>query len=238
MNPAGPPSDTVPTAGWTDYDQHARTRPRDDLWGQVRRTVGGKPVPDAQIAMIIAAVKRQLCLEPADTVLDLACGNGALSHQLFSTCAASVGVDISEYLIGVAVERFQTQHHRFVVDDATTYVEQAPDTARFTKVLCYGSFAYFSDQQALRLLRALQTRFPRVTHVVLGNLPDPARATEFYRMEPAPDLHAPQSAIGSWRDMAQIHSLAGPGWQLDASVMPEPFFARHYRFDLLLRRLA
>jgi len=47
---------------WTDYDSHARTRPRDDFWGQVRRTVHGQPVTEAQVGMIVGAAADLLAL--------------------------------------------------------------------------------------------------------------------------------------------------------------------------------
>ncbi len=221
---------------WIDYDQHARTRPRDDLWGQVRRTVRGRPVPDAQIDMIVAAIHRQLRLETDDVLLDLACGNGALSHRLHPHCAASLGVDVSDYLIGIAAERFASAQHQFCIADAADYAEQEPQPGRFTKALCYGSLAYLEDGCLARLLLALGDRFPRVSRMLLGNLPDPARATSFFPDGTTPDLREARSDIGVWRDAAEIARMAGPGWQVTSSVMPAAFFGAHYRFDLLLTR--
>jgi cyclopropane fatty-acyl-phospholipid synthase-like methyltransferase len=224
------------TTDWVDYDQHARTRPRDDLWGQVRRTVAGQPVAADQIDMIVLAIRQHLALDGGDVLLDLACGNGALSERLFPFCRALLGVDISEYLVGIASERFQTEDHQFVHADAADWAESAPGPERYDKVLCYGSFAYFSDEAAARLFAALGARFSRVSRVMLGNLPDPARAQAFYGARPIPSLDEPRSDIGVWRDVPRLRALAGPGWEVEASLMPENFFARHYRFDAVLRR--
>ena len=226
------------TGDWVDYDQHARTRPRDDLWGQVRRTVQGQPVAADQIDMIVQAITRQLDLQPQDILLDLACGNGALSERLFPFCRSLLGVDMSEYMVDVANERFRTADHRFVHADAAEWAETAPNPERYGKVLCYGSFAYFSDDAAARLMAALTVRFSGATHVLLGNLPDPARLHAFYGDRPVPPLDEPRSDIGVWRDAERIRSLAGDGWEGSATVMPEGFYARHYRYDLLLRRRA
>jgi tRNA/tmRNA/rRNA uracil-C5-methylase (TrmA/RlmC/RlmD family) len=122
---------------WVDYDQHARTLRRDDFWGQVRRTVRGRPVGPEQIEMIVSAIVDQLRLGPDDILLDLACGNGALSALLQPHCQGSLGVDISPYLIEVARERFETGTHRFAVQEAAAFTEDEPDPARFTKALCY-----------------------------------------------------------------------------------------------------
>src|SRR5262245_10350175 len=61
------------------FKNHPQTCDPDDYWGQVKRTVGGQPVSQEQIDLIVAAVKRGLQLGPEDTLLDICCGNGALT---------------------------------------------------------------------------------------------------------------------------------------------------------------
>ncbi|GAC1346248.1 MAG: hypothetical protein NVSMB18_27920 [Acetobacteraceae bacterium] len=222
---------------WLDYDQHARTRPRHDLWGQVRRTVHGNPVSSHQIGLIVAGILRHLDLGPQDVLLDLACGNGALSALLQPHCAGSLGVDVSGYLIEIAQERFATDRYGFHAQDATDYVEQEPAPHRFTKALIYGSLSYLDDAALARLFRALHARFTRTDRVWLGNLPDPARAGAFYSPGTPYALDEPRSAIGVWRSLADIGRLAGPGWRVSASTMPPDFYAAHYRFDALLERI-
>src|SRR4051794_1897120 len=172
---------------WVDYDQHARTRPRNDVWGQVRRTVRGLPVGPEQIEMIVTAIRGKLELQPDDVLLDLACGNGALSVRLHEHCRASLGVDISPYMIEVARERFETDPHRFVTGDVRSYAENEPDALRFTKALCYGSLSYVPDPDVAALFATLRSRFTNVGRVMLGNLPDPANAALFFSRR-APEL--------------------------------------------------
>jgi len=221
---------------WTDYDQHARSRPRDDLWGQVRRTVRGRPVPPEQIDMIVRVIRDKLALESSDILLDLACGNGALTQRLHPVCRRSLGVDLSPYMVGIARERFTRPGHSFEQGDAAGWVEQRAETGQFTKLLCYGSLSYFTDEEVARLLSSLSHRFQGVRRVLLGNLPDPDRATAFFGAEQVPDLRQPRSDLGAWRSAGELARLAGPGWEVQASTMPAGFFAAHYRFDLLLVR--
>ena len=230
------------TPEWVNYDTHVKTRLRTDFWVQVRRTLHGRPVLEKQIDLIVAAVVAALGLGPGDVLLDLACGNGALSDRLFQCCAGGLGVDASEYLIGTAQEYFATPSRQYVIADAADWVEAA-NPGRFTKAVCYGSFSYLPDDAAARMLRGLQRRFPQVGCVMLGNLPDPARAGRFYgaggegrRGSRVPDLRAPESDLGVWRDEAEITALAGPGWQVTTRPMPPEFFAAHYRYDAILVR--
>jgi len=224
----------------SDYKDYPRTLAEDDLWGQVRRTVHGKPVSEEQIAMIVAQVRASLAFEPGDVLLDLACGNGALSSHFFDDVAALHGVDYSDYLIEVAQRRFVIPgRSSFAVQDAAGYVAAEPEPQRFTKVLCYGSFTFFSAEDARRVLRGLHDRFVNVRRVMIGNLPDRDRAHRFYPAgkDVTAELDDPAAQIGIWRSGPQLEALArDTGWRLELRQMPPDFYAASYRFDAILHR--
>lgn len=223
-----------------DHNEYAKTRDPDDYWGQIRRTVNGKPVSEEQIRMIIDSIQKALAPAPDDVLLDLACGNGALSHRLFDSYAEYLGVDFSEHLIDVARKNFEVlPSHRFLLHDAAEYLRSAPNPERFTKVLCYGSFSYFPAASASDALRFLHDRFINVRRIFIGNLPDRDRATEFYkdRMASAEELLDHRSQIGIWRNRAEFDLLArDAGWKTDFSIMPADYYASAYRYDVLLSR--
>ncbi|HLX02299.1 MAG TPA: class I SAM-dependent methyltransferase [Trinickia sp.] len=223
-----------------DYDQHARTCPPEDFWGQVKRTVRGKAVPDEHIDMILQAIREHLAPQAGDVLLDLACGNGALSERLFDSCAGLVGVDISPYLIGVANTHFaKPPRFMFVANGAAEYLRAETEPERFTKALCYGSFAYFSEDDAKATLQLLHDKFVNVERIFIGNLPDRERAAAFYApREPEPgELTDPFAQIGIWRTQDEFAALAaGAGWDASFAAMPPEFFAKHYRYDVVLTR--
>jgi SAM-dependent methyltransferase len=241
MSTLTPERDAAPVFAKSDYKEYPKTLAADDLWGQVRRTVNGRPVSDEQIAMIVQAIRAGLQLRSDDVLLDLACGNGALSSYLFDDCAAVHGVDYSDYLIQVARERFTLAGRTgFEVDDAAGYVRREPDPMRFTKVLCYGSFMFFPQADAAAVLAGLHRRFARVRRIFIGNLPDKDRAHLFY--PPGKDYQAelsdPAAQIGIWRSEREWEALAdATGWQLRLSRMPQDFYAARYRFDAILDRV-
>lgn len=221
-----------------DYDQHGRTVAPDDFWGQIKRTVNGVPVDESQIEMIVDAILGALALRATDAVLDLACGNGALSRRLYRHCASLQGVDLSEFLISVAKRHFE-QPPRFVYlrDDAAQYVLGEEDPERFTKVVCYGSFSYFSARDARAVLEDLRRRYVNVERVFIGNLPDREKAALFFR-DGVPDGHLlddHETSIGIWRSRSQMSELCAElGWNASFSTMPADFYAGHYRYDVLL----
>lgn len=223
-----------------DHDEFARTRAPDDFWGQIRRTVNGKPVSDEQINMIVDAVVARLDLKADDTLLDLACGNGALSRLFFGRCTEYLGVDFSEYLISVAKKHFEVPpRHRFELHDAAEYVRLEPRPERFTKALCYGSFAYFPAPAANEMLRVLFGRFRNLRAFFIGNLPDKERAQAFYgdNTPTADELADSSSQIGIWRTREEFSSMArDAGWKISFSTMPDGYYSSHYRYDALLTR--
>jgi SAM-dependent methyltransferase len=223
-----------------DHDKYAKTCAPDDFLGQTRRTVQGKPVPDEQIRMIVETITSHLAMKPDDTLLELACGNGYLSRFLFDSCAGYLGVDLSEYLIAVAKNNFESlPHYRFVMRGAAEYVRQEQHPERFSKVLCYASFCYFPAADAAEVLHTLFDKFTNVRTVFIGNLPDRERAGEFYktRQPSVEELSDCSTAIGAWRTRSEFAQLAGAaGWKVQFSTMPEEFFASYYRYDALLSR--
>src|SRR5208282_5172171 len=189
-----------------DYKEYPKTLPPDDLWGQVRRTVYGKPVSEEQIQMMIDAIVAGLELQPANVLLDIGCGNAALVARLFPFCDQCLGVDFSEYLISVANTRFASRRHTFVCQDAVEYAAQEAAPLRFDKALCFGMFAYLSDASAQQLLVLLNQRFLKLGSVFIGNIPDPACAKSFFEGGDLNgiELDNPQSQIGVWRSHEQL----------------------------------
>lgn len=223
-----------------DQEAHARSVAPDAYWQQVRRTVNGEPVDEAQIIMIVNSITSALSLKREDVVLDLACGNGALSSYLFDKCAGLVGVDISPYLIEVARKDFaQPPNYRFERDDMVSYTMHVQETAGFTKALIYGAFQCIAPDDAILVLRALSERFPSLTKVFIGNVPDKTRHNRFYRdrVPTEAELSDPEARLGVWYLPEEFEEIARrTGWLASFSYMPANFYASHYRFDVTLER--
>lgn len=223
-----------------NFDEYARTCAPDDLLGQTRRTVNGVPVSDEQIKMIINKISSALDINQDDKLLDIACGNGALSHYLFDLCSTYLGVDLSEYLISVAKKNFEdSPGYRFTHKGAVEYVRQETKPESYSKVLCYGSFQYFPAADAAEVLQTLFEKFTSVQAVFIGNLPDRDRVAKFYKKNQptTEELLDCYSQMGIWRTRSEFIELAeNAGWKVKFSTMPPEFHASHYRMDALLSR--
>ncbi len=222
------------------HKEYPKSCAPDDFWGQIKRTVHGKPVSQEQIDMIVRAVCDGLQFRKEDVLLDLGCGNGALSRYFFPFCSSMLGVDFSPYLLDIAKKNFEAPpDYLFREDDIVAYVRAEPFPVCFTKVLCYGVYSYLSLEDARILLEILHERFINVESIFLGNLPDREKIDTFF--PPGTDtqrlVHDHLSPIGVWRSRDEMERLADDaGWNAEFRVMPSGYYAAHYRFDAVLRR--
>ena len=222
------------------YKEYPKTCRDDDFWGQVKRTVNGKSVSEEQISMIVSACSNALNLNKNDELLDLCCGNGALTDRLFNYCHGGLGVDFSEHLIGIANKYFNKSPERqYLLKDVAHFFVEPYRPEKYTKVLCYGAFSYLEQSRAELVLSQLHQKFVNVTHVFIGNCPDKKLSNNFYseRNLSSQILDDPSSAIGIWRTKEEFTSLSEKcGWKVTFSKMPPEYYAVDYRYDVELTR--
>ena len=219
-----------------DRIEHPATCAPDDFWGQVRRTVNGKPVPQDQIDLIFSMIRQALCFQPQDVLLDLCCGNGRLGFEFFDEVREYVGVDISPTLIEIARKNFERPPtHKFLLQNAQEYCETELYPEQFTKLLCFGSFAYFSEQEAYEVLSMLRRRFTSLKRVFISPIPDKDKAPAFYNGRETLPTDNHTSAIGRWYTRGDFIKLAEAcGWNIAIVEIPSTFYQAHYRFSAIL----
>ncbi|MDX1948974.1 MAG: methyltransferase domain-containing protein [Rickettsiales bacterium] len=222
------------------HKEFPKTCASDDFMGQVKRTIAGKPIPQEQIDMITSSIRNNLKLNTNDILLDLCCGNGALSEIFHREIKAYLGVDFSEYLIEVAKKNFEKlPNFSFILSDAFEYVKNETQPERFTKCLCYGAFQYLPHNNATEILKYLCNNFINIESVYIGNLPDKNRAESFFYkdIDYKNILNDNNSAIGIWRSVSEMEELANiSGWKAEIINMPASFYSSHYRYDVKLTR--
>ncbi len=134
-----------------DYQEYPKTLARDDFWGQSWRTIMGRRITEAEVAILVSHIRDTLRLRPEDVLLDLGCGNGALSARLFDSCAAYAGVDRSAYLIEIAKAYFeQPPEYVFFEGDVTGFAASVERPERYTKILCFAVVQYLPRRPSTR----------------------------------------------------------------------------------------
>jgi cyclopropane fatty-acyl-phospholipid synthase-like methyltransferase len=113
----------------------------DDLWGQTGAAHRSAPGEDSAETLVETLVD-QLQLKPEEILLDLGCGNGALTNLMFDRCAGGLGIDYTEALIETAKARFETDPRRYNNQDILSGVAEVEAPQRFTKAMSYGAFRY------------------------------------------------------------------------------------------------
>jgi hypothetical protein len=223
------------------YKEYPKTCEPDDFWGQVKRTVNGKPVTQDQIDMIVQVACNTLNLSKNDRLLDLCCGNGALTRYFFDACSGGLGVDFSEYLINIAKNNFiKRSDEKFLLQDVVEFAKTYEYPKLFSKAICYGSFMFLPHEAAYDLLYYIRRRFPRISKIFIGNLPDKSKMDHFFSKHAyTPGVeNDPGSPIGIWHDEREFILMSKKtGWKTVITRMPPEFYGSHYRYDAILTPL-
>lgn len=211
-----------------------------ELWKQIGRTVNGEPVGQDQIDMIVAKIRQSLDLQPHDTLLDIGCGNGALTQYFFNDVRHATGIDSNPDYIETAINVIARGNAKvnsfFLWSGAADYLKN-PFTDDDTKALCYGAFMFLPNIEAWYVLDTLFNQSHRVERVFIGNLPDRDKAHLFVDAGFGERYDDHTHATGIWRTQEEFRALAeGCGWKCEFSTMPPEFYGGHYRYDALLTR--
>ncbi|WP_114990348.1 class I SAM-dependent methyltransferase [Synechococcus sp. UW179A] len=225
-----------------DHDTYARSRPKEDFWGQIKRTVRGEPADENQIKFITKAITNGLKLERNDNIIDFCCGNGALSSRLKNSVSKLKGIDNSEYLISIAKEFFEESPDiSFMHSEIIDFLNSSTPTeaSKYSKSLCYGSFSYLEQTIIDNILDQFNLKFKAISRFYIGNIPDRSRADVFFKdsIPQNADLASCKSVIGKWWTKSEIRALSEKyNWEATIIDMPEAFYASAYRFDVILSR--
>jgi ubiquinone/menaquinone biosynthesis C-methylase UbiE len=187
--------------------------------------------------MIVQVACNTLNLSKNDKLLDLCCGNGALTTYFFEACSGGLGVDFSEYLIGVARKHFiKSSYEAYLLEDILKFAREYSHPDQFTKAICYGSIQYLPRQSVTQLLGELRNRFIKLQSLFIGNVPDKKYVMDFFKDEYEQGIeNSPQSPIGRWWSKEEFIKLAkSTGWIPKFSKMSKNFYCSHYRFDVIL----
>ena len=225
-------------ANWFDYWNEAPLLRDSDPLKQVGKTVNGVPISPAQFAAIVQDIREKLDLAAGDVLLDLCCGNGAITFELAPACSSIVAVDFSAPLISVARDRFASPRIEYVLADVCE-LPAGVTQRRFSKICMYEGLQHLSLEQAQSLLQGLDALAgPRPT-MLLGSVPDAARIWDFYdtpqrRADYERRLQAGTEAIGHWWDRGELTELLrAHGYAASFLSQPPTSHGAHYRIDVL-----
>ncbi len=202
----------------------------------VGRVVNGEAMSAELLTKISAQIALQLKLGKQDHLLDVCCGNGALSKLLLPYVASVKGVDFSETLIGEAKAIGSTQMEFYCEDAASFTLDK-----KFNKILLYFSFQYFeSYAQGKAVLANLLKHAAPGAIILIGDIPNQQYKLRYYNTPRKWWQWVKQYWRGN-NDMGKFwhkrelllmcHELGVKGEVLHQESW-QPY--AHYRFDLLV----
>ncbi len=160
---------------WQEFwnSKAAQVNPMDS----VGRTVQGKAMSDLTLHKIADLIASQLHLQGQDQLLDVCCGNGELTLLLQKFGGQITAVDFSPILIEQAQNKHGSQINWHCADATKFDFNQ-----QFDCILLYFSFQYFeSNKQALAVLRNLSKHLKPDGRILIGDIPDAAQKSIYYK---------------------------------------------------------
>jgi len=223
-----------------DHDQYARQFDEKEFWKQVKRTVDGKSVSEEDINLIKTKIFESLELKTSDKLIDIGCGNGAITNLLKTKVSSIKAFDPSKYMIEIAKKYFSSSSISFVVASALEMIEIIKFKDSYNKILFYGSFSYIEVDEAKIILKKLYKLLKENSKIFIGNIPNVEFHEEFfsrYTNPIIPPIKSHKSSIGVWYSPSELQRVcANCGWKTSTSIMPKEFYSSSYRFDLTLSK--
>ncbi len=223
---------------WKEYWNGASLVHEEDFLRQVGKTVNGTPITNEQFSAIVDDIVGKLDLRPIDHVIDLCCGNGAITFQVAGRCRRVTAFDFSEPLIQVARQRFKRKNVEYVLADVCALPVSAMQSGA-TKVYMYEALQHFGLEETEQLLRQFADRSRRRPLIYLAAVPDAKRMENFYntparRAEYEKRKKDGTEPLGHWWDSEQLGQLlAALGYEVSFTAQPANMHGAHYRFDAL-----
>jgi 2-polyprenyl-3-methyl-5-hydroxy-6-metoxy-1,4-benzoquinol methylase len=208
-------------------------------WQQISRTVNGVAVDSEQIRLMVESVIKGLELCESDVLLDIGCGNGALSWILAANCKFVTGIDPNYEFLKVASSYSESEHRlEFESGSLPLGLVASQRDLIYNKALIYGVFAYVHSPKVA--LEELRKKYSKLGRVYVGQIPDASRKSFFTKGTFTADrLSRFEDSIGSWFEPSEFVQMAKEaGWEASLVQMPKSFYSAHYRFDAILRPAA
>ena len=227
---------------WKDHwQQYPEGFDETEFLAQVGKTVNRAPISPEQFSMIVRSVVDALKIDAGDTVLDLCCGNGLITHAISSHCKAISGIDYSAPLIEVA-RRHKAGPNITYYSGSVLDIDALPPLVSFKKAYMYEALQHFRRDELRPILSTIFSPGSSVQALLLASVPDRSRRWRFYNT-PQRKLDwlirtlKGAEAIGTWwgrRDIIDACSRLG----LSAEFMEQPggLYTAHYRMNVLIQR--
>ncbi|MEI8207448.1 MAG: bifunctional GNAT family N-acetyltransferase/class I SAM-dependent methyltransferase [Kiritimatiellales bacterium] len=226
---------------WNSIDtQQGKKNDWASLLQQVERTINKKPINDAQFKIVYERIVMALSLEKNDVVLDLCCGNGAVTEKIANYVDSITGVDFSQPLLDVA-NTLKSNNVNYicgsVLDDSLVKLIK---NRKFKKVYMNTGLQHFAENDFSKLLdNFLMLSAPKAIFFIT-DIPEKKNLRVFYNTEERLKEYYERTAngteaIGTWWDREfLVETAMKKGLILEALDQSADSQMSHYRFDAMI----
>jgi len=132
------------------------------------------------VLLTVNHIVRVLDIKSTDTVLDVCCGNGIITHKIANKCDSIVGVDQSEELLYIAKRSYKQMNCLYIACSALE-MSQYVQLNSFDKIYLQFSFQYFDkksegEKVIFEMLKCLKPN----GKIFIGDIPDNEDRYKFY----------------------------------------------------------
>ncbi len=224
---------------WSSY-RKMEVASEEDLYVEVGKTVGGKPVSEEAYQLSIDLITTGLKLSQRDLLLELCCGNGLVTRRLASLVARIRAVDFAEHLIANA-ERFSPADNvSYFCGEALDHLNDLAQSKEFvpTKVLLGDCLCYFEPKTLRAMLQAVQGLTANHFVFMASGIPCDELKWNFYntpervrRFEDNQLLaENTNDGIGRWWGKEELEEI-GKALGITAVVREQPSVLSNFRVD-------
>ncbi|MEL6676849.1 MAG: class I SAM-dependent methyltransferase [Bacteroidota bacterium] len=225
---------------WQHFWDH-KAKPTEDPQTQVARTIQGKAADAETLARISTYISQQLDLQAQDRLLDVCCGNGALTQVLAQQVDETVGVDFSVPHLEVARQQFGGEQLSYLRGDARQL--STLSLAPFDKICLYFSFQYFDTyRDGAQVVQEMARLLKPSGRILIGDVPDWDRLSVFYpktydRFRYHLARWRGRDQMGRFWKKSQLMRMADEaGLSCQPVLQPDFLPYAHYRVDYVLGR--
>lgn len=215
-----------------------RVRCSDDPFWQVGKTVGGKPVDEKQLDLIVGQVRHTLDLHGTDRVADLGCGNGLVTREVSRFVASTLGVEKNKDLYDAALKLCSSCHVELYNESILEFDFSASGA---NKLYLYEVVQHLGYREVAETVLRIARSVGAGSRIFIGGIPDDERKWDFYgpwqrRRSYMEALALGTDVMGTWFHK-DFFLFLGEQYGLDVEILQQhsDLYTSSYRFDCLIR---
>ncbi|MCQ2959613.1 MAG: class I SAM-dependent methyltransferase [Bacteroidales bacterium] len=224
---------------WEKYWNETSSLKSQDLQKQVGRTVLGKAISEELWSKTLDVLKDNLGIDKHSILLDLCCGNGALSIPFSAICLSIKSIDFSKHLTQTLKENSSTNN----IDVICGNILSVDYGFGYSHAILYFSLQYFNEKETITILKKVYGVLKSGGVFYIGDIPDRMRLWHFantkeFETQYFRSIEEDNPKIGNWfikEDLMKMAEFCGFK-EVHVIEQQEWMYNSHYRFDIIMKK--